>query len=299
MDRIGPSIQWYPGHMAKARRTMQENLRHVDLVVELRDARIPYASANPVIEEMVGEKPRLVLLAKEDLAEPQRTQQWLRYFRQVENLPALAVNTNTGEGLAAFAPLVKETMQELLQRRQARGMVGASVRMMVVGVPNVGKSSLINRLSGGRRLQVEDRPGVTLRKQWIKVWDTEDINMELLDMPGVLWPKFEDPMVGEHLAFTGAIKDDVVDIEWLAIRLIERLQTEYPQLLATRYKFTPEETQGLDGFALVELLGRKRGMLVSGGEIDFERASQTLLDEFRRGTLGRITLEMPPKEDNG
>lgn len=285
-----PSIQWYPGHMAKTRRIMRENLKHVDVVVELRDARIPFSSANPVIEELVEDKPRVILLAKEDLADPALTREWVEYFKNIENIPAMPANIKTGKGLERFPDFIRGNLGALLETREQRGISGAAIRMMIVGVPNVGKSSLINQLAGGRRLRVEDRPGVTLQKQWIKV----EGGMELLDMPGVLWPKFEDPLVGENLGFTGAIKDDIMDTELLAIRLAATLRDEHPAMLKSRYGFTQQDYDTLQEYELVELLGRKRGMLISGGEIDFERASQTLLDEYRGGLLGRATLEAPP-----
>lgn len=284
-----PSIQWFPGHMAKTRRLMKENLKLVDIIVELRDARIPNSSANPEIEKLTGRKPRVILLCKEDLADPVLTKQWIDYFNS-QKIPAMWADTRSGKGLNKFRPLVETTLENLLEERKAKGMEGMSIRMMIVGVPNVGKSSLINRLAGSKRTRVEDRPGVTVAKQWIK---TED-SMELLDMPGVLWPKFEDQIVGENLALTGAVKDDVVDTELLAMRLLWRLNEKYPHLLEERYKFTAEETQDLDSYGLLELLGRKRGMLVRGGEIDTERAALAALDDFRNGRIGRITLEDPP-----
>lgn len=295
METIIPSIQWFPGHMAKTRRLMRENLRLVDLVVELRDARIPHSSRNPEIERLLGQKPRVVLLNKSDMADEKITRGWRAYLAGCK-VPALAVDCRSGKGLRAFEPLVRETLAELLARRRQKGLVGQPVRLMAVGVPNVGKSSFINRLAGSRRARVEDRPGVTRGKQWIKVG-----GMELLDMPGVLWPKFEDPQVGEHLAFTGAVKDDVLDIEALAMRLLERLLADYPALLQGRYRFTAEEAAGLSGPELLGLVGRKRGMLLPGGGVNAERAAIMLLDEFRAGMIGRISLESPPdrKEAKG
>lgn len=283
-----PQVQWFPGHMAKTRRLMRDNMKLVDVVIELRDARVPRSSANPDIGKLVGNKPRIVLLNKADMADEVKTKVWCASFRE-EGLPVLAVDCRSGKGLKSFPPLVEKTLRELLERRRARGIVGRPLRMMVVGVPNVGKSSFINRLAAGRRAKVEDRPGVTRAKQWV----TTGAGMELLDMPGVLWPKFEDPLVGEHLAFTGAVKDDVVDLEALAVRLLERLSADYPKLLAARYRYTAEEAEGLDGYGLLRLVGGKRGMLLPGGEINTERAAITVLDEFRAGTIGRVTLENP------
>ena len=286
-----PSIQWFPGHIAKTRRLMRDNLRLVDVVVELRDARIPASSANPEIGKLVGNKPRILLLNKSDMADERKTKAWCAMYG-AKGLPVLAVDCRSGKGLKAFPALVEKTLAELLKRRRDRGIVGRPVRMMIVGVPNVGKSSLINRLASGRRTKVEDRPGVTRREQWVKVAG----GMELLDMPGVLWPKFEDPLVGENLAFTGAVKDDVLDVEALAMRLLERLNREYANLLEARYRYTAEESAGLDGHGLLTLVGRKRGMLVAGGEVNTELAAITVLDEFRDGTIGRITLERPGGE---
>ncbi len=285
-----PSIQWFPGHMAKTRRLMKENMRLVDIVIELTDARIPISSRNPEISQIVGQKPRIILLNKYDSADEEMTQHWIAYYRKA-NLPALPTDCRSGKNLGGFLPLVKKTLSPLLERRAAKGMAGQPIRMMIVGIPNVGKSSLINRLAGGRRTKVEDRPGVTRGRQWV----TLSGGFELLDMPGVLWPKFEDLEVGEHLAFTGAVKDQVLDIELLAMRLLLLLRKRYPDLLAARYRFQEEEAKDLDAYGLLELVGRKRGMLISGGEVNTERAATAVLDEFRSGKIGRLTLESPPE----
>lgn len=285
-----PSIQWFPGHMAKTRRLMQKSLRLVDIVVELRDARIPESSANPEIARLVGEKSRAILLNKSDIADPDKTKAWSGFYAK-QGIPVLAVDCRSGRGLKAFPDFIRGALSELLARRAAKGMSGRPIRMMIVGVPNVGKSSLINRLAGGRKTRVEDRPGVTRSEQWVKVAG----GMELLDTPGVLWPKFEDPLVGENLALTGAVKDDVVDIEALAMRLMERLREVYPRLLTERYGLSAEELDEGSGFDVMTLIGTKRGMLLPGGEINTERAAIMLLDEFRGGQIGRITLEMPGK----
>ncbi len=288
-----PSIQWFPGHMAKTRRLIQQNLRLVDLVVELVDARIPISSRNPELDKWIENKPRIILLNKCDVADERITQSWCSYFKN-RGIPALATDSASGRGLKNFAPLVKEVLSDLLKRREAKGMVGRPVRLMIVGIPNVGKSSFINKLAGGKYARVEDRPGVTRTKQWISFGG----DLELMDMPGVLWPKFDDKTVGEHLAFTGAVKDDVVDIELLAMRLLQLLAGEYPETLTKRYKVTASE--GNDGYELLCAVGKKRGMLISGGEVNTERAAITVLDEFRAGKLGRITLEKPPvKGTNG
>lgn len=289
---VMPSIQWFPGHMAKTRRLMKESMRLVDIVVELTDARIPASSRNPEIDKLVLGKPRIVLLNKCDSADEGMTRRWVEYYAS-QGIPAIPTDCRSGKGLQAFLPLVKKTLADLLERRAAKGMSGQAIRMMIVGIPNVGKSSLINRLAGARRTKVEDRPGVTRGRQWVSLAG----GVDLLDMPGVLWPKFEDPAVGERLAFTGAVKDDVLDIELLAMRLLWLLKEQYPQVLENRYKMKPEECEGLDAFALLELAGRKRGMLISGGEVNTERASANILDEFRGGKLGRITLEAPPQKE--
>ena len=288
-----PSIQWFPGHMAKTRRLMRDNLKLVDLIVELRDARIPNASSNPEINILCGSKPRVLLLAKSDLADDKTTRRWCEYYQKT-GVPVLAVDCRSGNGLSAFEALVRKTLAELIERRKAKGMKGNLVRLMVVGVPNVGKSSLINRLSGQRRASVEDRPGVTRGKQWVRAGKH---GMEVLDMPGVLWPKFEDPLVGECLALTGAVKDDIMDLEALACRLVSRLWLDYPTLLCERFKFEQNEGDGLASHELLGLIAKKRGMLLPGGVANTERASIILIDEFRAGKIGRISLEKPPKAE--
>ena len=285
------TIQWFPGHMAKTRRAITANLKLVDAVVELIDARTPMSSRNPEIDTMTGSKPRIVLLNKCDLADSNATSAWVNYFKK-ENVTALAVDCKSGKGINKLMSTLKATvLKDLMEKRQRSGMSGAPIRLMILGIPNVGKSSLINRLAGGKRAKVEDRPGVTRVKQWVKLQD----NTELLDMPGVLWPKFEDQSAAVRLAFTGAISDDILDIETLAMKLLSFLAESNPQALIERYKVQPEE--GDDGLALLEKVGRKRGMVVSGGEINTERAAITVLDEFRSGKLGRITLEMPPAKE--
>lgn len=282
-----PSIQWFPGHMAKTRRMIKDNLRLCDIVVELLDARIPRASANPEMDALLGKKPRIVLLNKADSADPAVTDAWRESFRR-RGIRALPADCRSGKGLNAFEGAVRETLSDLLERRQLKGMQGSPIRMMIVGIPNVGKSSLINRLARSKRTKVEDRPGVTRGKQWVTLQN----GMELLDMPGVLWPKFEDQEVAEHLAFVGSVKDDVLDIEGLAMRLCEVLASLYPQKLAERYKLDPQELE-YDGYDLLEAIGRRRGMLRPGGVVHTERAAIMLLDEFRGGILGPMSLECP------
>ncbi len=277
-------VQWFPGHMAKTRRLITEHLKLCDAAAELCDARIPQSSRNPELDRWLGGKPRILLLNKCDAADPVLTEEWVRYYGK-QGLTVLPTDCRSGKGVRRFAPAVRERLSDLIAAREKRGMVGRPLRVMIVGIPNVGKSSLINRLCGARRTRAEDRPGVTRGLQWVTV----ERGLELLDMPGVLWPKFDDPAVGERLAFTGAVKDDVVDIEWLAIRLLSLLRECYPAALQSRYGIDPTE----EPLSLLTALGKKRGMLLSGGEVNTERAAITLLDEFRAGKLGRITLERP------
>lgn len=281
-------IQWFPGHMAKTRRLMKANLPLVDVVVEITDARVPASSRNPEMKNLVGGKPRVVVLNKCDMADEALTAEWIEYYR-ANGVKAIAMDCRSGKGLNKLVPTVKEVMKKELEKRAAKGMEGKPIRIMVVGIPNVGKSSFINRVAGGKRTKVEDRPGVTRGKQWV----TLEKGIDLLDMPGVLWPKFDDKTVGEHLAFTGAIKDDILDTELLAMRLADLLNREWHSLLCERYKLTDEETADIEPYDLLSLIGAKRGMKVSGGDVNTERAAGMLLDEFRGGKIGRITLEMP------
>lgn len=281
------TIQWFPGHMAKTRRLMKESLPLVDAVVELRDSRIVKSSRNPEIDKLIGQKPHVVLLNKADLADGNVTRAWCEWFdrRGVEALP---VDCRSGKGIPALAPAVRRAASEHLARLSARGMGGRPLRLMIVGIPNVGKSSLINRLAGSRRAKVEDRPGVTRGRQWVRL----DSGMELLDMPGVLWPKFEDQTVGRHLAYTGAIRDAVTDPEELAASLCLLLAKRYPDALSARYGLDAEGLEGA-GHDLLERVARKRGMLLPGGDADLLRAAVMMLDEFRGGKLGRLSLETP------
>ena len=281
-------IQWFPGHMAKTRRLMKANLPLVDVVVEITDARVPASSRNPEMKNLVGGKPRVVVLNKCDMADEALTAEWIEYYR-ANGVKAIAMDCRSGKGLNKLVPTVKEVMKKELEKRAAKGMEGKPIRIMVVGIPNVGKSSFINRVAGGKRTKVEDRPGVTRGKQWV----TLEKGIDLLDMPGVLWPKFDDKTVGEHLAFTGAIKDDILDTELLAMRLADLLNREWHSLLCERYKLTDEETADIEPYDLLSLIGAKRGMKVSGGDVNTEHAAAMLLDEFRGGKIGRITLEMP------
>ena len=276
------SIQWFPGHMTKTRRMIQSSLSLVDGVVEVLDARIPFSSRNPEMDKLVKDKPRMLLLNKSDMADDSSTEKWIDYYKS-KGFTVLKTDCKSGNGLKGFLPAVKGNMlKQLIEKRRGKGIEGAPIRLMIVGIPNVGKSSFINRMAKSKKAKVEDRPGVTRNKQWIKFGG----NVELLDMPGVLWPKFEDQGVARKLAFTGAVKDDILDIEALAAFLLENLSVNYPEAVSERYKI---DKSG-DGFELLSELGRKRGMLVSGGEVNTERAAITLLDEFRSGKLGNATV---------
>ncbi|MBQ2989368.1 MAG: ribosome biogenesis GTPase YlqF [Clostridia bacterium] len=281
-------IQWFPGHMAKTRRMISENLKDVDLTIELLDARIPKSSENPEIARLVASKPRLTLLSKASLADPAATEAWKKHFAAVGR-ECIFYDCRTGEGISAIAPAARKLCEARLERYREKGMEGRKLRAMILGIPNVGKSSLINRLSSTNKAKVENRPGVTLNKQWI----TTSLGIDLLDMPGILWPKFEDQRVGENLALTGAIRDEIMDIETLACVLAGRLRERYGALLAARYKLKPQDLEETTDFELAELIGRRRGFLISGGEVDFLRTANMFLDEFRGGKIGRITVEMP------
>ena len=281
-------IQWFPGHMAKTRRMMAECLPAVDLVIELLDARIPKSSKNPEIEALLRDKPTVTVLTKSDLADPDVNQQWINYYRHLGRACVL-VDSQSGAGLSDLSKSVQAVMAEKLERYQSKGMEGRHLKAMIVGIPNVGKSSLINRLAGAKKAKVEDRPGVTLNKQWIST----SIGLDLLDMPGVLWPKFEDPTVGENLALTGAIRDQILDIEEMAMILCRRLLDTMPDVFCKRYRLEYDTVKDLDGYDIFEAVGKKRGFLISGGNINSERTATVLLDEFRGGTIGRISLETP------
>ena len=280
------SIQWFPGHMTKTRRQIEKSLKLVDAVAEIVDARIPVSSRNPVLDKIIQNKPRIVLLNKCDMADPVQTSRWIESY-WAQGIAAIAIDCRTGKNLQGLIPAVRELLKDRIAAWNAKGMTGRVIRVMVVGVPNVGKSSLINKLSRNSKADVADRPGVTRSNQWFTIGK----GFELLDTPGVLWPKFEDPEVGEHLAFTGAVKDDVVDTEHLASRLLEILAKKYPGSLKQRYKMDDADLDGKQGWEILETIGRKRGMLVSGGEVNTERAAAAVLDEFRGAKIGRITLE--------
>ena len=279
------NIQWYPGHMTKTRRQIEGDLKQVDAVCEIVDARIPMSSRNPDIDSICGQKPRIIVLNRMDLADPAATKRWKEYFRS-KGMAVLATDCKSRQGIADFTPAARTACAEKLERDAARGM-NRPLRVMVVGIPNVGKSTLINQISGRKGAKAENRPGVTRGKQWVTV----DSGLLLLDTPGILWPKFEDPQVGMMLAFTGAVKEGVIDLEELACRLMELLHKYYPQVLLERYKVEAEP--GTPGYELLEMAGRKRGFLLRGAEVHTERMAKVLMDEFRSGKLGKFTLEMP------
>lgn len=280
------NIQWYPGHMTKTRRQMAESLKLVDAVCELLDARIPFSSRNPDIDEMFSSKPRMVILNKADQADPNITRRWKEYFKS-KGMAVIETDCKTRRGINDFAPALRELLKDQIAKWNEKGQVGRPVRVMIVGIPNVGKSTLINQLAGRKTAKTEDRPGVTRGKQWVKV----DEKLELLDTPGILWPKFDDPKVGLRLAFTGAVKDSIMDTETLAFELMKLLAIEYPDKVRERYKIEPDPSA--EGWEILESAGRKRGFLISGGEIDLDRMAKVLLDEYRAGKLGRLSLETP------
>ena len=284
-----PIIQWYPGHMKKARELVEENLKLVDVVVELLDARIPAASANPMLREIIGDKPRVVALNKRDLADENMTRRWLEHFR-AKKIPAVALDSVSGKGMKELLTLIEREAKYRTERLVSKGVAARKARVMILGIPNVGKSSLINRLAGAAKAKTADKPGVTRAKQWIRI----GTDVDLLDTPGILWPKFEDPKVGLKLAFTGAVNDEIYDLESVAHLLLATLRRDHQERLQERFKFKealPETTEGL-----MDAIGRKRGCLLKGGRIDFEKVQHILLAEFRMGKFGKISLDVPPTE---
>ena len=285
MERESMNIQWYPGHMTKTRRQIEADLKYVDAVCEIVDARIPVSSRNPDIDDICGNKPRIIILNRMDLADPDATVRWMNYFRSC-GMAAVATDCKSRKGINGFEPAVRSVLKEKIERNAAKGM-NKPLRVMIVGIPNVGKSTLINQISGRKGAKAENRPGVTRGKQWVTVNNT----LLLLDTPGILWPKFEDPNVGMMLAYTGAVKENVIDTEELACKLFELLWRFYPDRVRERYKIdVPAE---MPGYELLEEAGRKRGFLLARGEINTERMAKVLLDEYRAGKLGRLTLEEP------
>lgn len=284
------NIQWFPGHMTKTKRQIQASLKLVDAVAEILDARIPLSSKNPDLQKLIQNKPKVVLLNKCDMANQTATSRWIDYYAS-QGITAIAVDCKSGKGLNKFVPAVNNVLSERRERLKAKGMVNPMLRIMIVGIPNVGKSSFINRVAKQNRAKVEDRPGVTRGNQWYSIAK----NIEMLDTPGVLWPKFDDKIVGERLAFTGAVKDQILDTELLAVRLLDFLRSLKPADFIARFKLEDIDLDAIDSYELLNVIGKKRGMLISGGEINTERAAIMLLDEFRSGKLGRITLEMPER----
>ena len=289
MEQEKMNIQWYPGHMTKTRRQIEADLKLVDAVCEILDARIPFSSRNPDIAGICGSKPRIIVLNRMDLADPAATKAWTAYFRG-KGMAVVVTDCKSRRGIGEFTPAVRSVLQEKIARDAARGM-NRPLKVMVVGIPNVGKSTLINQISGRKGAKAENRPGVTRGKQWVTV----DSGLLLLDTPGILWPKFEDPEVGMMLAYTGAVKEDVIDMEELSSRLMGLLWTRYPEKVRERYGI--EAPEDATGYTLLEIAGRKRGYLLSGGEINTERMAKVLLDEYRAGKLGRLTLEAPEVEE--
>lgn len=277
-------VQWFPGHMARTRRQIKESLPLVDAVVEIVDARVPVSSRNPELPELIGQKPLMVILNKCDLADENATRRRISELGK-QDVTAIAVDCRSGKGLNAFAPTVRRVLSDKIEANAQKGMAGKPLRLMVVGIPNTGKSSFINRMAGKNKAKVADKPGVTRQNQWFSIGS----GIELLDTPGVLWPKFDDPDVGLRLAFIGSVKDTILDIELIAARFLTIMNENYPERIKERYKleFSPESEE----FERLEMLARKRGMLISGGEPDTERAAVMLLDEYRAGKLGRITLD--------
>ena len=288
------NIQWYPGHMTKTRRQIEADLKNVDLVVEIIDARIPIASRNPDIDSICAGKPRLIILNRADQADPELNRQWAAHFRK-QGHSVLETDAKTGKGVGQFSAVTQSVLKEQIAKWREKGQVGRPVRAMIVGVPNVGKSTFINKVAKKKSAKAGDRPGVTRGKQWVNV----DSSLDLLDTPGILWPKFEDMRIGMNLAFTGAVKDDIMDVETLGCHLMCLMGERYPNVLLENYKLKElpvreeEENDVAYGYRLLQAGAQKRGMRISGGEFDTERMARVLLDEYRGGKLGRFTLETP------
>ncbi len=286
MSENNMNIQWYPGHMTKTRRMMEENLKLVDAVCEILDARIPVSSRNPDIDAICGNKPRMIILNRIDLADPVMVKRWTEYFKS-KGLAVIQTDCKSRRGINTFEPALRSLLQEKLRRYEEKGQTGRPLKVMIVGIPNVGKSTFINQVAGRKGAKAENRPGVTRGKQWVTV----SPSLLLLDTPGILWPRFEDPQVGIRLAYTGAVKDDILDVEGLSCHLLEMLWRRYPDAVRERYRI--EAPEGEDGWELLQLAARKRGFLISGGEVDTERMARVLLEEYRSCKLGRFTLEEP------
>lgn len=282
------NVQWFPGHMAKTRRQIKENLKLVDGVIEIVDARAPKSSSNPELSALIESKPRIVILNKYDMADTKATKIWLDYFRE-NGIFAFGADCRSGKGLRQFQSVCRSALCDVIQKNESKGMKTKALRFMVVGIPNTGKSSFINRMAKKSKAEVANRAGVTRQNQWFSV----DGSIELLDTPGVLWPKFEDSEVGDKLAFIGSVKAEVTDCETLACRLLDVLMNTHPEMIEERYKISASDFDGIDSYTLLERIGRKRGFLIKGGEIDFRRSAATVCDEFKGGKLGKITLELP------
>ena len=280
------NIQWFPGHMTKAQRMIEDNIKLVDAVCEVIDARIPRASRNPDIDRLAAGKPRLVILNRADLADPELTKRWKESFER-QGMAVLETDARSGKGVGGFVPAVRRLLADKLREYEAKWQSGRPLRVMILGIPNVGKSTFINKVAGRKAAAAGDKPGVTRGRQWINI----DRSLDLLDTPGILWPKFDSQEVGELLAVTNAIKADVIDKETLGTNFMLRLRSMYPAAIEARYKFTPDEDA--NGFELLEQAAKKRGFLVSRGEYDIERMANTLLSEYHDGKLGRLTLELP------
>ncbi len=286
-------IQWFPGHMAKAKREIASALPLVDIAIEICDARIPVSSRNPQIKDIIGNKPSLLILNKTSLADPEENSKWKKYFES-SGQSVLFTDCITGQGINTIVPEVKKILKDKISLWESKGMKGRVPRILIIGITNSGKSSLVNKLCGSKRVKTEDRPGVTRQNQWISVKGAA----ELLDTPGILWPKFDDEKTGLHLAYTGAINDDILDKEEISVLLCSELLKKYPSQFLTRYKLSEEQTSDLNPYELFELVGRKRGFLISGGEVDYARTASVVLDEFRSAAIGRITLESPESSES-
>ena len=294
MNENKTNINWYPGHMAKTKKQIIEDLKLIDVVVEILDARIPISSQNPSMKEIIKDKKKIVILNKSDLADDKQNNLWKQYFEK-QQIPAVVTDSNSGKGINQVINTVEKCMQDEINQNKQKGRVGKTIRLLVLGIPNVGKSSFINRISKKTTMQVGNRPGVTKKKQWIRVGD----NIELLDTPGVLWPKFESEDIALHLAYTGTIKDDILERTEIAFYLLKFLIKNYPETIQTRYKLENEIINDIlkdidDNEKLLELMhliGRKRGALISGGNIDEEKTANIILEDFRSGKLGKITIE--------
>lgn len=282
-------IQWYPGHMAKARREIGDAVKQVDVVIELVDARIPKSSRNPVLNEIIADKPRIIVLNKADLADKTENQRWVNYFKTA-NQVAIETNSNQGLGMKKVVDAAYELMKEKLERKEKQGMVGASIKAMIVGIPNVGKSTFINKVAGKSTTETGNKPGVTRKNQWVRLNE----KIQLLDTPGVLWPKFDDEIIARHLAYIGTIKDNIIDIEELSLFLVEELLTQNKQMLFERYKIDSDFEYEMP-LEVLEEIGRKRGCLVRGGDVDYTKVANIIIDEFRTGKIGNITLERAPE----